>query len=284
MSFSAVHREARIPDRFLDRGRRPYVRPDGKTLVNWIDLELKPGEIKVSIVRERRFAKLDIAPTLVSTMSEATETASSWYATGNPFPIMELVTFPAAAAGPTSRAQFRRLPLIETIASDLSIRTPTWSSAAPGMLSDQEMPQNRWLQVSLSTLEAWLERWLESSQVIDLGVHVRAPTQAWSHCLYLTHAVGAGGWVKVGKAQDKTASQRMQAQQLCSPYRLQHLGIWSGANAVGGLRAVEAALRKYVARGRETRGEWIKIDACSALELASVFVKQNGLSALWIIE
>jgi hypothetical protein len=72
MRFSAVHREARIPERFLGRPVRPY----GKR-GDWIDLALEPGEIKVSIVRERRFAKSDIAPTLVSTMSEATETASS---------------------------------------------------------------------------------------------------------------------------------------------------------------------------------------------------------------
>src|SRR3954467_15633236 len=164
MKFSAVHREARIPERFLGRPVRPY----GKR-GNWIDLALEPGEIKVSIVRERRLAGSDTAPTLVSTMGYATETASSWYATGNPFAITELVTFPVVAAGPTSGAQFRHLPLIETIADDLGVPIPAWATAAPGMLPEREMPQNRWLDVSLTALEAWLERWLASSPVIELG-------------------------------------------------------------------------------------------------------------------
>jgi hypothetical protein len=279
MRFSAVHREARIPERFLGRPVRPY----GKR-GDWIDLTLEPGEIKVSIVREHRSAGSDVAPTLVSTIGEATETASSWYATGNPFAIAELVTIPVVAAGPTSRAQFRHLPLVGMVARDLGVPVPAWATAAPGMLPDREMPQNRWLDVSLTALEPWLERWLASSPVIELGDLAPVPADTRARCLYLTRAVGAGGWVKVGKAQDRTAGQRMQAQQLCSPYRLQHLGVWSGANAVGGLGRVETALRRHVARGRETRSEWVNVDAAEALALAADFAERSRLPALWTID
>jgi hypothetical protein len=65
------------------------------------------------------------------------------------------------------------------------------------------MPQNRWLDVSLTALEAWLERWLASSPVIELGGLAPLPADARSCCLYLTRAVGAGDWVKVGKAQGR---------------------------------------------------------------------------------
>jgi hypothetical protein len=95
------------------------------------------------------------------------------------------------------------------------------------------MPQNRWLDVSLLALEDWLERWLASSPALTLGDLTPAPDDAHSHCLYLTRAGGAGDGVKVGKAESTTAAKRMQAQQLCSPYRLQHLGIWAGRSAVG---------------------------------------------------
>jgi hypothetical protein len=275
MILSAIDRDSKMPAQLGARRMVPHPRR-----ADWVQLEMKPGEVKLALVREERFSNQDTAPTLIATLAEATETARSWYGTGNPFALRTLLTVPVQAAGERGRLQLRRLPLVERIAHDLGVALPDWDSAVPGTLPDHEMPQNRWLVASRRALLAWFDRWLDGTPTVEFGDRAPVPSARQKRCLYLTHAMNAGGWVKVGKADTQTVGQRIQAQQLCSPYRLQHLGIWHVPADLGAVGKLETALRHVVGTGAEVRSEWIRIPPEHALAKARLYAARAGLLPL----
>jgi hypothetical protein len=128
------------------------------------------------------------------------------------------------------------------------------------------MPQQRWVTGSLREIQDWLESYEATGRRTIIGRRFAEPGGARKNVVYLTEAVGTD-WVKFGKAAEETALVRLRQAQLCSPYRLRHLGVWDApdGNAAHAERVLERALKQVA---RDKRWEWVQLDKRTAVDVA----------------
>lgn len=233
---------------------------------DWFSVSVDDDEICIGLLREKRHAGIDIAPTMIAPSRFRHDTCLTWYQTGNPYQMEQLGAYFLKIDGPNSSVDLRHINIVEELIAEVSVEYKRWPAYEQGMLPEIYMPQQRWIVGSLTRIQGWLENYEATRRPTAIKARFIEPLDVKEKVLYLTEAIGTD-WVKFGKAAGRSALVRLRQAQLCSPYRLRQLGVWLplDGNADHSERHLEAELKK---RATAKRWEWVQLDKKIAVEVA----------------
>jgi hypothetical protein len=168
--------------------------------------------------------------------------------------------------------EYRQIGIIDQMVSEIDIKSPTWPEFGAGMLPDHFMPQQRWVDGSLTSIENWICHYERSGRIMPIGPRFVNPSGAPAGVVYLLEAVGTD-WVKFGKAAERTGLHRLRQSQLCSPYRLRQLGVWLAPDGDADTweRRLERELKTHA---RAKRWEWVCMPKEDAFNIAETMFSQ----------